>query len=149
MRGKVLLRVVAMVALALALGMLSVGCGGSEGESGSSQPPSLQEASSVIVRVSGTEGITYSGDYGPLTEDPRPVDDTLGNEPQEYEVREGISSGVTAFFEKVEPGGGELKAEILADGVLVTDSRTYAEFGTVVLEWLPPGVVPTEEGALP
>lgn len=126
---------VTLLVFVLALGAL-VGCGGSEGDEDgdSAPPPSLEEASNVVVRVSGVEGIAYSGDYGIIGEEPQiVVGDTLGDEPTEYEVEveDGVSDGVTAFFQKTRPGGGELKAEILADDVLVVESTTYAELGEV------------------
>ncbi len=95
----------------------------------------------MVVRVSGTEGIAYAGTYGNLEEvgAPQMIEDTLGDKPTEYEVEVvgGVSDGVSAFFEKIEPGGGGLKAEILADGVIVAESTTYAEYGSVILDWFP------------
>jgi hypothetical protein len=43
---------------------------------------------------------------------------------------------VTAGFQKVEPGEGELKVARLADGKVV-ESRTFAEFGAVNADWFP------------
>jgi hypothetical protein len=92
----------------------------------------------VVVRVSGTEGVPYTGDYGTIAGDLQTVDDTLENEPTEYEVEvgQGGPDGVTASFQKVQPGG-RLKAEILADDEVVVESTTYAEFGSVIVYWLP------------
>lgn len=121
----------------LALATL-MGCGGD------ALPPSPEEASNVVVRVSGAEGLAYSGNYGTIASEPRAVDSTLGDEPTDYEVEEDVSEGVTAFFRKTQPGEGELKADILADDELVVESTAYAEFGSVVLNWLPEAGVPGE-----
>jgi hypothetical protein len=127
-----------------------VGCdgGGSEkGQGGDGTPPSLEEAREVVVRVSGTEGVPYTGDYGTIAGDLQIVDGTLENEPTEYEVEvgQGGPEGVTASFQKVQPGGGRLKAEILADDEVVVESTTYAEFGSVIVNWLP-SIAPLGEG---
>jgi hypothetical protein len=131
------------VLLVFVFGTLA-GCGGS-GERGDI-PASPEEADEVVVRVSGTEGTAYSGTYENITGEGEPqiIDETLGDEPTEYEVEveEGASDGVSAFFEKTQPGGGELKAEILADGEVITESKTYAEFGSVIVDWFP------QDGAL-
>lgn len=135
----------------LAVGIL-VSCGGSENESGNALPSSPEEASNVVVRVSGTEGTAYSGNYGTIAGELQTVDSTLGSGPTEYEVKiqRGVSDGVNAFFQKTQSGEGELKAEILANGETVVESRTRADFGSVVAEWLPkiggkPDAGPEEE----
>ena len=136
----------ALFVVVLALGTLA-GCG--SGEAGN-VPANPEEADEILVRVSGTEGTAYAGTYGNLEEEgvPRMIEDTLGDEPTEYEVEveEGVSDGVSAFFEKTEPGSGGLEAQILADGEVVTESTTYAEFGSVIVDWFPQ-VGPLEEGS--
>lgn len=123
--------------IVVALGTLA-GCGSEETGNVTASP---EEAGEVVVRLSGTEGTAYAGTYGNLEEEgtPRTIEDTLGDEPTEYEVQieEGVSDGVSAFFEKTEPGSGELEAEILADGEIVAESTTYAEFGSVIVDWFP------------
>jgi hypothetical protein len=101
-----------------------------------------------VVRVSGAEGTVYSGDYGNLSGEIQTVEDTtLGDEPQEYEleIEENISDGVTAAFRKPQPSAGELKAEIVADGEVVVESRTRVQNGSIIVEWLPEGAI-EEEG---
>jgi hypothetical protein len=60
---------------------------------------------------------------------------------------------MTAGFQKTQPGTGALKVEILADGEVVSESTTYAELGTVNVDWLSqtgkPRVIPPEEEILP
>ncbi len=140
----------------LAFGALA-GCGGSgeNGEAPSEVPTNPEEAGEVVVRISGTEGTAYAGTYGNLEQEgvPETIEDTLGDEPTEYEVEiaGGVSDGVSAFFEKTEPGSGELEAEILADGEVIAESTTYAEFGSVFVDWFPQAGLleetPIEEGS--
>lgn len=135
----------------LALGMLLAGCGGSEDEGNIDVPPSPEAAGTVVVRVSGTEDIAYSGTYGTIEGTLQTVDDTVGAEPTDYEVevQEGVSDGVTAGFQKTRPGKGELRVEILADDKVIVESRTLAEFGAVNADWFPqigpPEVLPPED----
>ncbi len=132
-----------LLVVVLAFGVLAAGCGGSgeKGDAPNEVPVSPEEASEVVVRVSGTEGTAYAGTYGSIAEEgePRTIEDTLGDEPTEYgvELEEGVSDGVSALFEKTQPGSGELEAEIVADGEVIAESTTYAEFGSVLVDWFP------------
>lgn len=133
----------------LVLGALLSGCGGSdEGEVNDNVPPTPEEAGSVIIRVSGAEGTAYSGNYETIEGELEIVEETtLGSEPVDYEVeiQEGANDGVTALFEKTQPGREELRVRILADDELVAESRTFAEFGDVIVDWFPqvgpPGIL--------
>ena len=138
-RHRPLARLGVLLVFMLALGGLLAGCGGGGERDEGAVPSTPEEAGNIVIRVSGAEGTAYSGDYGSLATETELVDDTLGSQPQEYpvEVEEDTSDGIIAFFRKVESGTGELKAEILADNEVVTESRTRAEFGSVSVEWLP------------
>lgn len=139
--------------LVLVVGTFVAGCGGSgeNGEAPENVPASPEEAGEVIVRVSGTEGTVYSGTYGSIEGDLQTVDDTIGAEPTEYqvEVEEGVADGVTAGFQKTQPGTGELNVEIVADDQVIVESRTFAEFGAANADWFPqigpPEEFPTDE----
>ena len=130
-----------LVVSVLVLGALLAGCGGgSENEADLDVPASPEEASSVVVRVSGTEGVAYAGDYGIITDEPEVVEDTVGAEPTDYEVevpelQEGATDSVIATFQKVEPGQGELRVQILGDDKVVAEGRTLAELGMTSAEW--------------
>jgi hypothetical protein len=139
--------------LVLVIGVLVAGCSGSgeNGEAPENVPASPEEAGEVVVRVSGAEGIAYSGTYGSIEGDLQTVDDTIGAEPTEYqvEVEEGVADGVTAGFQKTQSGTGELNVEILADDEVIVESRTFAEFGAANADWFPqigpPEELPTDE----
>ncbi len=128
--------------LVLIIGLLVAGCS-SSGENGAAPenvPASPEEAGEVVVRVSGAEGTAYSGNYETIEGELEIVEETaLGSEPVDYEVeiQEGANDGVTALFEKTQPGREELRVGILADDELVAESRTFAEFGDVIVDWFP------------
>ena len=142
-----------LVIFVLALGglLLVAGCGGSQDEADLDAPARPEEASNVVVRVSGTEGVAYSGNYGTLAGPVELVeDDTVRAEPTDYEVQvqEGASDGVIASFRKTEPGQGELRVQTLADEKVVVESWTLADLGAANADWLPQEPVPPE-GMLP
>ncbi len=139
--------------LVLVIGVVVAGCGGSgeNGEAPENVPASPEEAGEVVVRVSGAEGTAFSGTYGSIEGELQTVDDTIGAEPTEYqvEIEEGVADGVTAGFQKTQPGTGELNVEILADDEVIVDSRTFAEFGAANADWFPqigpPEEIPDDE----
>ncbi len=128
--------------LVFVVGVFVAGCGGSgeNGEAPENVPASPEEAGEVVVRVSGAEGTAYAGNYETIEGELEIVEETtIGSEPVDYEVeiQEGASDGVTALFEKTQPGREELRVGILADEELVAESRTFAEFGDVIVDWFP------------
>lgn len=139
----------------LALGaLLLAGCGGGpKGGPGEEAdldvPASPEEARNVVVRVSGTEGVAYSGDYGTLTGEQENVNGTVEAEPTEYEIQEDAADAIIATFEKIQPGQGELRVQILGDDKVVAEGRTLAELGLTSAEWFSAdaiaGDVPPEE----
>ncbi len=145
----------------LALGALA-GCGGGsedEGEQGEKEPqqePTEEKASGtagasdVVVRVSGTEGTSYSGTYGTAREVRTVSATTLGSEPTDYELGtiEEEAGVLNATFTKGEPGRETLRVEVLVDGEVVTMSETTAELGSAIVNWAPPEARP-EESRLP
>ena len=140
-RGVLLIFVLALGALLMA------GCGGSQDEAADIDVPARpEEATNVVVRVSGTEGVAYSGNYGTLEGPAEIVDDTVRAEPTDYEVQvqEGVSDGVFASFRKTEPGQGELRVQTLADEKVVVESKTLAELGAADAAWLPQEMGSTE-----
>jgi hypothetical protein len=138
-RNKALAIVEIRLVFVLVLGALLASCGGTEDEQ--------QVASSnavVVIRVSGTQGTSYTGAYGPFEQAQR-VDGILGAGPTDYEVEVGSSNGVRAVFRKTEPGDeGTLRVQILADGAVVDEDETSADLGVVTSSWSPQGETTVE-----
>lgn len=99
-----------------------------------------EESGNVAVRVSGTQGVEYSGSYG-TSQGQTTVDGTLGGEPDEYEVDAQTGTFefdvITASFQKRSPGPGQLRVEIVSDGDVQASQETSAEFGVVTTSWSP------------
>jgi copper transport protein len=100
--------------------------------------------SGLVVRVSGTQGLTYSGNYGKVVEGRqgenafegwRTVYGTLKDEPVDYEV--GDEEGAFAFFQKAQSGEGVLKVEILKSGEIVASRQTSDELAGIDVVWPP------------
>ncbi len=53
-----------LLVFAIILGTLLIGCGSGEEVAESNPPSTPEEADNLVVRVSGTEGVAYSGNYG-------------------------------------------------------------------------------------
>ncbi len=141
------MRCEALVMVVVLLVFVFTGCGGGEEEA--LVPSTPEEAGTVLVRVSGAQGTTYTGSYGTLGGEFQTVEDTLGDEPQEYEVQfeedspDGVSgSAVSASFQKSDAGTGELKAELVADDVVVAESMTRVPNGSIIVDWIPQGAIP-------
>ncbi|MDQ3964848.1 MAG: hypothetical protein M3246_00085 [Actinomycetota bacterium] len=150
-------RALCVLVLVLALG----GCGGGsedEGERAENEPvreTTTEEAAAaenvVVVRVSGTQGVAYSGSYGTAREVRNVNDTALGAEPRNYELEEvGSEEGaVNAVFKKSSPGRETLMVEILVDGEVLTRSETSAELGSVTVNWVPQEALSEERTMLP
>lgn len=94
------------------------------------------EASDVIVMVSGTPGTVYSGGYGTM-EETQSVSGILGTEPTYYEeVKVKGEDELAAVFRKTQPGDeGTLKVEFLVDGEVVAEGETSEQLGRVNVNW--------------
>lgn len=103
-------------------------------------PAGPERANSIVVRISGTEGVPYLGFYGTTAEqeDLVGVQDVVGAEPTDYEVEvppvEAVASIFTGF-EKTEPGQGELRVQILGDNKIVEEARTLSRLGQASARW--------------
>jgi hypothetical protein len=97
--------------------------------------------SSVLIRVSGTQGVVFSGNYGSLRGGTKTVDGVLEDRPREYAVP--IKSGpfdydsAHASFAKRGLSKGTLKVEILANGWVVKEQETSAGRGSVSVNYSP------------
>ena len=149
--------------LALVMGALA-GCGGSgeEGAAGGAapsepreeeapvttpenpgapEPPTEEEdeegeeGPNVVVRLTGTPGTVFAGSYGNLEEST--YEEGVLEEPLEWEVdvRDNGFDVVNASFVKPRPDEGTLKAEIIVDGEVVTESSTSIQYGALNVSW--------------
>lgn len=103
---------------------------------------SVQEnATSLVVRVSGPQGTAYSGTYGTTQGGMIPVDGILGAGPAEYgiETGGGAFGAVSAVFQKNQPVAGTLRAEVLSAGEVVAEGTTSEESSWVEVKWSPQG----------
>jgi hypothetical protein len=98
-------------------------------------------ATPLVVRVSGPQGTAYSGTYGTTQGGMIPVNGVLGPGPDEY----GIDTGggafgpVSAIFQKNQPVPGTLRAEVLSAGEIVAEGSTSEESSWVEVKWSPQG----------
>ena len=130
--------------VALVFGALLTGCG-SEDEEAADAPntaveqkaPDAAAGEEVVVRLSGTEGTIFAGNYGNLDES-KYAEGALGAEPEEYVVKRRPSGFdvVSASFVKPRAGDeGTLNVEILVDGEVVAEGDTSTQYGTLNITW--------------
>ena len=89
--------------------------------------PSGGAADSVVLRISGTPGVEFSGNYT-TPQGSQNLSGTLGTTPTDYELGgEGVAglSVVTANVQK-QGVGGTLRVEILKNGQVVQSAETNA-----------------------
>jgi hypothetical protein len=94
-----------------------------------SPPPAKKEAPEVVISVTGSPGIPFSGSYGTAQGGQRSVDGVV---PTDYtvEVEGGAFSfdSVSAVMQK-QGAEGELTVQILSDGEVLEEQSTTAQFG--------------------
>jgi hypothetical protein len=103
-------------------------------------PAKKDEGQTVTVRVTGTPGVAFQGNYG-TPDSTRSVD---GVTPQEYdvEVETGLFStdAVTAVMQKQGQGNEELSVEMLVGDETVKEQSTTSPFGVVTVNLTPPEI---------
>ena len=107
--------------------------GGSVGDG----PPG-GDADSLVLRISGTPGVQFSGNYT-TPQGSQNISGTLGTTPTDYELGgEGVAglNVVTANVQKQETTG-TLKVEIIENGQVVQSGETNATNNTVSLTYSP------------
>lgn len=107
--------------------------GGSAGDA-----PSDGAAESVVLRISGTPGLQFSGSYT-TPRGTKNISGTLGTTPTDYDLGgEGVAglNVVTANVQKL-GASGTLKVEILKNGQVVQSAETNATNNTVSLTYSP------------
>lgn len=151
-------RAVALFLFALAFGMVVAGCGSGGGGAGSAPADTAKQAvpdttvqttapekngtaegagRTAVVRLSGTEGTIYAGNYGNL-DGSKYAEGLLEGEPVEFTVdlRKSGFDVVNASFSK--PGvedDGTLKIEIIAGDEVVAEQEAETQYGTLNLTW--------------
>jgi hypothetical protein len=89
--------------------------------------PSGGATNSVVLRISGTPGVHFSGNYT-TPQGSQGISGTLGTTPTEYKLGgEGVA-GMSVVTVNVQKQGtyGSLKVEILKDGQVVQSAETNA-----------------------
>ena len=112
--------------------------GGSLAGGSAANAPSEGAAESVVLRISGTPGLQFSGNYT-TPEGSRNISGTLGVNPTDYDLGgEGVAgfNVVTANVYK-EGTSGTLKVEILENGQVVQSAATNATNNTVSVTYSP------------
>ncbi len=96
-----------------------------------------EAARTATVRLSGTEGTVYAGNYGNL-DSSEYAEGVLEGEPVEFEVdmRDSGFDVVTASFTKPATSDtGLLAVEILSDGEVVAEQDVETQYGALSLTW--------------
>ena len=110
------------------LGSLSGGLAG--------DAPAGGTTGSLVLRISGTPGVEFSGDYT-TPQGSQSFSGTLGTSPTDYELGGEGAAGLSLVTVNVQKQGmgGTLKVEILKDGQVVKTAETTATNNTVSLTY--------------
>lgn len=102
---------------------------------GSGEGGGEQDSQTVVARVSGTEGLKFSGNVSTL-DSGRSVDGTV---PDEYGFKDvdtsSLSTDTVSIVMQKKGRPGEMVCEIVVGDEVVKESSTTAEFGTCDLTW--------------
>ena len=127
-----------LAALIIAALLMVNSMGGSLAGGSAVNAPSEGAAESVVLRISGTPGLQFSGNYS-TPESSKNISGTLGVDPTDYDLGgEGVAgfNVVTANVYKEETNG-TLKVEILENGQVVQSAATNATNNTVSVTYSP------------
>jgi hypothetical protein len=127
-----------LAALIIAALLMVNSMGGSLAGGSAVNAPSEGAAESVVLRISGTPGLQFSGNYT-TPESSKNISGTLGVDPTDYDLGgEGVAgfNVVTANVYK-EDTSGTLKVEILKNGQVVQSAATNATNNTVSVTYSP------------
>ncbi len=100
--------------------------------------PSGGTAGSLVLRISGTPGVEFSGNYT-TPQGSQNLSGTLGTTPTDYELGGKGVAGLNVLTANVRKQGtnGTLKVEILKNGQLVQSRETNAANNTVSVTYSP------------
>ena len=96
------------------------------------QQQGQQPQQTITVRVTGTEGLPFSGRVG-SAQGLRRVE---GSVPEKYEISFG-GAAVTAAIRKQEPGRGTLRAEVIRGREVVASRESSSRTGVLNVVWTP------------
>jgi hypothetical protein len=137
--------------LAVALGFISVlatlvivgvlmvnSLGGSLGGGSAGEIPSEVATNSFVLRISGTPGLQFSGNYT-TPQGTQNFSGTLGTTPTDYELGGAGVAGLNLVTANVQKHGtyGTLKVEILTNGQVVQSGETDATNNSVSVTYSP------------
>jgi hypothetical protein len=96
--------------------------------------PSGSAAGSLVLRISGTPGVEFSGNYT-TPQGSRNISGTLGSTPTDYELGGEAIAGVNVISVNVQKQGtyGTLKVEALKNCQLIQSAETTATSNSVSL----------------
>jgi len=127
------LGLISVLATLIIVGVLMVNSlGASLGGGLAGDTPSGGATSSVVLRISGTPGVQFNGNYT-TPEGSRDISGTLGATPTDYKLGGAGVAGMSAITANVQKQGtyGTLKVQILKDGQVVQSAETTATNSTV------------------
>ena len=124
---------ISVPATLIIVGVLMVNSlGGSFGGGSAGDTPSGGATNSVVLRISGTPGVQFSGNYT-TPEGTQRISGTIGAAPTDYKLGgEGVA-GLNLVTANVQKQGtyGTLKVEILKNGQVVESGETNATNNSV------------------
>jgi hypothetical protein len=130
---------ISVLATLVIVGVLMVNSLGGSLESGlAGDMPSEGSANSVVLRISGTPGLQFSGNYT-TPQGTQNISGTLGTTPTDYKLGGGGVAGLNLVTANVQKQGtyGTLKVEIIKDGQVVQSGETHATNNTVSVTYSP------------
>lgn len=129
------LGLVSVVVVLVIVGVLTVNSLNDVLGGGASNDTSSGGATSpVVLRISGTSGTQFSGNYT-TSDGTQNLSGTLGTTPMDYKIGGDGAAGVNVVTVNVQKQGttGTLKVEILKDGQAIQSGETNATNNTVSL----------------
>ncbi len=119
---------ITVLATLIIVGVLMVNSlGASLGGGLDDDTPSGGVTNSVVLRISGTPGVQFSGNYT-TPQGSQDISGTLGKAPTDYKLGGEDVAGVSLVTVNVQKQGtyGTLKVELLKDGQVVQSAETNA-----------------------
>ena len=119
---------ITVLATLIIVGVLTVNSlGASLGGGFAEDTPSGGATNSAVLRISGTQGVQFSGNYT-TPQGSQDISGTLGADPTEYNLGGQDVAGMSVLTANVQKQGtyGTLKVEILKDGQVIQSAETTA-----------------------